>query len=193
MGVTILAILAIVVVVLLIALTRFLRTPAGGIARLFSVVAMGALPAVWLLGMLIYADSEMKKVSFCTGCHEMQAYAQSLEVEDDESLAASHYRNNRVDQKKACYKCHTNPGLLGYLDAKMRGMHDVRLHYFASVPDEFELAEPYRNAVCLKCHGEAENFLQGEGHQYPETLIEELKAEEMSCLDCHDVGHILGD
>ena len=193
MSATILTVLAVVTIVLLVALTRFLRTPATGIARVFSAVAMGLLPAVWLLGMLVYADSEMKKVSFCLSCHEMHAYGQSLEVDDDEALSASHYRNNRVDRTKACYTCHTNPGLLGYFDAKMRGIHDVRVHYFGEAPEEPELVEPYRNAVCLKCHGEAENFLEGYGHQYPETLIDDLKAEETSCLDCHDVGHILED
>ena len=193
MSVTILAVFAVIIVVLLVALTRLLRTPSTGVVRVFSVVTMGALPAVWLLGMLVYADSEMKKVSFCTSCHEMHAHGRSLEVGDDEVLSASHYRNNRVGRKKACYTCHTNPGLLGYLDAKMRGMHDVRVHYFGKAPEELELVEPYRNAVCLKCHGEAENFLDGAGHQYPETLIDDLEAEEMSCLDCHDVGHILED
>jgi nitrate/TMAO reductase-like tetraheme cytochrome c subunit len=193
MIVTILSVFAAVIVVLLVALTRFLRTPSTGVVRVFSVVAMGLLPAIWLMSMLVYADSEMKKVSFCTSCHEMYAYGKSLQVDDDEALSASHYRNNRVNRKKACYTCHTNPGLLGYVDAKMRGMHDVRVHYFGKAPDELELVAPYRNAVCLKCHGEAENFLNGDGHQYPETLIEDLKAEEMSCLDCHDVGHILED
>ncbi|HYW68785.1 MAG TPA: NapC/NirT family cytochrome c [bacterium] len=193
MAATILIVLAAVIVVLLVVLTRFLRTQAGGTARVFSVLAMGALPALWLMAMLVYADSEMKKVSFCTSCHEMYAHGNSLEVDDDESLVASHYRNNRVDRKKACYTCHTNPGFLGYLDAKMRGMHDVRVHYFGRAPEELELVEPYRNAVCLKCHGKAENFLEGDGHQYPETLIDDLRAEEVSCLECHDVGHILED
>ena len=193
MGTTILAVLAAVIIVLLVALTRFLRTPATGVVRVFSVIAMGALPALWLMSMLLFANSAMTKVSFCSKCHEMDPYVASLEVDDDESLAASHYRHNRVDKKKACYTCHTNPGFLGFLDAKMRGMHDVRVHYFGKAPEELELVEPYRNAICLKCHGEAENFLEGDGHQYPETLIDELKAEEMSCLDCHDTGHILED
>ena len=191
MAVTILAVLAIVIIVLLVALTRFLRTPSTGVVRAFSVVAMVALPGLWLLGMLVYADSEMKKTSFCLSCHEMHAYGNSLEVDDEGSLAASHYRNNRVDQSKACYTCHTNPGFRGYVDAKLRGVHDVRVHYFAKAPDELELVAPYRNAVCLKCHGKAKNFLEGYGHQYPETLIDDLKAEEMSCLSCHDPGHIL--
>ena len=160
---TILAVLAVIIVVLLLVLTRFLRTPSGGIARMFSVVAMFALPAVWLLGMLVYADSEMKKVSFCTSCHEMYAHGNSLKA-GDESLAATHYSNNRVDRKKACYTCHTNPGFVGYVDAKLRGIHDVRVHYFGKAPEELELVAPYRNAVCLQCHGEAENFLTGYGH-----------------------------
>jgi nitrate/TMAO reductase-like tetraheme cytochrome c subunit len=192
MVVTILAILGLVAIVLLVILIRFLRVPSSGVARALSVVAMGAVPAVWLLGMLLYADNQMHRVSFCTSCHEMYAYGNSLHVDDDESIPAVHFRNNLVPQEKACYTCHTNPGLLGYIDAKMRGMHDVRVHYFGKAPDQLELVAPFRNAVCLQCHGEAQSFLEGAGHQYPETLIDELKAEEVSCLDCH-VGHILED
>ncbi|MFH1865922.1 MAG: NapC/NirT family cytochrome c [Candidatus Eisenbacteria bacterium] len=193
MSATLLAVLAVVIVVLLIVLTRFLKTPSTGAARVFSLVAMMALPALWLLGMLAYADSEMRTVSFCTSCHEMHAYGNSLEIEGDGSLAAAHYRNGRVDRTKACYTCHTNPGLVGYLDAKMRGMNDVRVHYFGKPLEELELVEPYRNAVCLKCHGVTGGFLEGYGHKYPETLIDDLKAEETSCLDCHGAGHILED
>jgi nitrate/TMAO reductase-like tetraheme cytochrome c subunit len=192
MAVTILAVLAIVVIVLLVVLTRFLRTPSSGVGRAFSVVAMVALPGLWLLSMLVYADTQMKKTSFCLSCHEMHAYGASLEA-DDGSLAATHYLNNRVDRSKACYTCHTNPGLSGYVDAKLRGLHDVRVHYFAEAPEELELVAPYRNAVCLECHGEAQNFIEGYGHQYPETLIDDLKAETTSCLDCHDTGHTLED
>jgi nitrate/TMAO reductase-like tetraheme cytochrome c subunit len=79
------------------------------------------------------------------------------------------------------------------MDAKLRGLHDVRVHYFGKAPEELELVAPYNNAVCLKCHGEAKSFLEGGGHQYPETLIDELKAGEMSCLDCHDIAHYLED
>ncbi|MFH1689793.1 MAG: NapC/NirT family cytochrome c [Candidatus Eisenbacteria bacterium] len=193
MSATILAVLAVVTIVLLVVLTRFLKTPSTGAARAFSLIAMVALPALWLLGMLAYADSEMRTVSFCTSCHEMDAYGTSMEIEGDGSLAAAHYRNGYVDRTKACYTCHTNPGFAGYVDAKMRGMNDVRVHYFGKPLEELELVEPYRNAVCLKCHGEVEGLLEGSWHQYPETLMGELKAEEMSCLDCHGAGHILED
>jgi nitrate/TMAO reductase-like tetraheme cytochrome c subunit len=192
MSVTILAVFAAVMILLLVSLTRALKSPSTGFARSLAVVAMVLLPLVWLLAMLVYADSEMKKVSFCTSCHEMKPYGESLH-DDDEPLSASHYQNNRVDKKKACYVCHTEPGLLGYMGAKLRGLHDVRVHYFGKAPEELELVAPYDNAVCLKCHGEAKSFLEGGGHQYPETLIDELKAGEMSCLDCHDIAHHLED
>jgi nitrate/TMAO reductase-like tetraheme cytochrome c subunit len=190
---TTLAIIAVIAIIALLVLVRFLRTPATGVARVFSVVAMIAIPGVWLMGMLAYSDSQMHKVSFCLKCHEMQPYGESLKVEDDESLPAAHYRNNRVPQEKACYVCHTNPGFLGYVDAKLRGVHDVRVHYFGKAPDQLELAAPFRNAVCLQCHGEAENFLKGMGHQFPKSLINDLRAEKTSCLECHDVAHILED
>jgi len=193
MSVTILAVFAAVAVLFLAVLTRVIKSPSTGFARSFAVVAMVLLPSVWLLAMLVYADSEMRKVSFCTSCHEMDSYGRSLHVDDDEPLSASHYQNHRVDTKKACYVCHTEPGLLGYMDAKLRGLHDVRVHYFGKAPEELELVAPYDNAVCLKCHGEAKTFLEGGGHQYPETLIDELKTGEISCLDCHDIAHSLED
>lgn len=192
MVVTILVVLAVVTVALLVVLTMAIRSRSTSIGRTFAVVAMVALPGVWLLGMFAYADSEMKKVSFCTSCHEeMGAYGASLENDEYGALAATHYLNSRVDRKKACYVCHTEPGLKGYVDAKLRGLHDVRVHYFGDAPEELELVKPYDNAVCLSCHGEAQNFLEGMGHQYPETLIDDMKAGEVSCLDCHGPAHSL--
>ncbi len=193
MSVAILSVLAVVTIALLVVLTRFLKTPSTAAVRVFSPVAMVVFPALWLVGMLAYADSEMRTVSFCTSCHEMQAYGNSLESVGEGSLAAEHYRDGYVDRTKACYTCHTNPGLAGYVDAKMRGMNDVRVHYLGEPSGELELVAPYLNAVCLKCHGEAEGFLDVAGHQYPETLMDELRTEETSCLDCHGAGHILED
>jgi nitrate/TMAO reductase-like tetraheme cytochrome c subunit len=192
MVVTTLAMIAVIAVLALIVLIRFLKTPATGLARVFSVVGMILIPGAWLLGMLAYADSEMHKTSFCISCHkEMGAYGRSLQNDEDGALSAVHYLNNRVDQDRACYECHTEPGLRGYADAKLRGLHDVRVHYFGRAPEKLELVAPFNNAVCLKCHGKAKSFLEGAGHQYPDTLIAELKAGEVLCLDCHEPGHSL--
>jgi nitrate/TMAO reductase-like tetraheme cytochrome c subunit len=192
MAVTILAVFAAVTILLLLVLASLLKSLSPGFGRVLALVLMVALPGAWMLGMFAYADSEMKKVSFCTSCHqEMGAYGESLKNDEYGALAATHYLHNRVDQKKACYVCHTEPGLRGYVDAKLRGLHDVRVHYFGEAPDELELVKPYSNTVCLSCHGEAQNFLEGMGHQYPETLIDDLKAGEVSCLDCHGPAHSL--
>jgi nitrate/TMAO reductase-like tetraheme cytochrome c subunit len=189
---TILTVSAAVVILLLVGLTRAIRTPSSSIGRTYAVVAMIGLPGVWMLGMFAYADAEMHKTSFCISCHEeMGVYGRSLQNDQYGALAAVHYLNNRVDQERACYTCHTNPGFSGYVDAKLRGLHDVRVHYFGKAPDTLKLVAPFRNAVCLQCHGESKSFLEGMGHQFPPTLIDDLKAEETSCLLCHSPAHSL--
>ncbi len=170
-----------------------MRTLSTRRERFLALVAMGAFPMMWFLGMVGYTDASTKKSAFCIQCHEMKIYGESLHVDDDESLAAIHYRNGLVDRKKPCYACHTAPGLRGLAVAKFKGVHDVYVHYLKEVPEEIEHHGPFDCASCLACHGESESFLEGWGHSSPPTLIDDLKSGEFSCLDCHDLAHILDE
>ncbi len=177
-----------VLIVLLLVFRRTMKSLATRPERILAFLAMAVLPALWLAGMMGYADHEFKKVSFCTQCHEMWEHGASLTSDSDESLAAVHFRNNLVDRETACYKCHTRPGLAGLVEAKKKGLHDVYAHYLGESPEVLEIHGEYDTHICLKCHGEAESFLTGWGH---EAILEELQSGEMSCLECHDVAHEL--
>lgn len=187
----VLTIAAVVLLVLLAFLWRMrsnLTTPVG---RALSLGTMALLPALWVAGVLLSSDARIKKVSFCTRCHEMAQYGESLLVDDDESLPAVHFRNGLVPREKACYTCHTRHGLIGYAEAKLAGLHDIYVHYVREVPERIHLQSEYPTEICLHCHAEAQSFLKGRGHQHPKTLLDDLKSGEVSCLECHDVAHEL--
>lgn len=152
-------------------------------------VAMVALPGLWTLGMLVHADGQMRSTGFCLSCHEMAPYGESLSSGDGDALARQHYGNGWVDAEKACYVCHTSPGVSGFVDAKLTGLHDVRVHYMGTVPDTIRLVDPYPNDICLSCHGGEPVFEDSPGHRYPETLRDDLTQDRTSCLECHGPGH----
>lgn len=156
----------------------------GGKALAF--VAFFALPlAITGLGANGHME-QSKSTEFCLSCHVMEPYGTSLRVDSEEHLAAVHYQNNLVPQKKACFTCHTQYTMYGDFAAKLNGMKHVWVYYTGQTPEKLELYEPYQNRECLSCHGGARSFLEGEVHV---DFIEELKSGETSCLECHDVVH----
>ncbi|MDJ0840091.1 MAG: NapC/NirT family cytochrome c [Acidobacteriota bacterium] len=156
-------------------------------------VAIGSLvfapmPLVYGLGVTLHSLNAMKSVEFCGSCHVMDAYIDSLHVEDAESIPAIHYQNNWVPQENACYDCHSEYSMFGDIKAKLNGLKHVYVNYVTGPPEEIELYQAYRNEDCLHCHGPAKNYQSGEDHV---DNAEEIKTGETSCLDCHDVGHVL--
>jgi nitrate/TMAO reductase-like tetraheme cytochrome c subunit len=145
-------------------------------------------PLFWGLSVVSQGLNNMKTVDFCNSCHVMEAYTHSLNVDDEESLPAIHYQNNYVDRATACYDCHTEYTMFGDVKAKIGGLKHVWVNYFGTIPENIELYKPYQNRDCEHCHGTAKNYL--ETH---EDDLQDIKNGEYSCLDCHDVGHVLKD
>ena len=145
-------------------------------------------PVCWGGAMVLHGIGQMTEESFCQSCHVMEAYSASLRVDDMDSLPASHFQNNYVPQKTACYDCHTQYTMFGGVKAKISGLKHVWVNYVTGVPDEIKLYEPYSNRDCLRCHGTAKNFLESEDHV---DDLEDIKSGELSCLDCHDTGHVM--
>lgn len=181
---------ALIAIVPLVALRSSMRTRGTLARKLFTFVAMCVLPGLWLLGMLAYADMSMRKTSFCLSCHEMEPYGQSLISDGREALASAHYRGGRSNRERACYVCHTKPGLSGYVDAKLMGLHDVRVHYFGDVPDTLTIRGGYDVSICLECHGETENFKEQPLHR---AVMSDIESGDVSCLDCHGAAHKLDE
>jgi nitrate/TMAO reductase-like tetraheme cytochrome c subunit len=161
----------------------------GDRSRSFAVLMMVALPALWVVGALAYADRATKTTSFCLKCHEMQPYGESVKSAN-ESVPSTHYRNEWVDRETGCYVCHASPGLAGAAVARMKGLRDVFVHFVGEVPDPIELDAPYDATICLSCHDRDEAFLELPAHR---ALAEASRGGEVTCGGCHVVAHALAD
>ena len=156
-------------------------------------VALGGLtfavfPLAWGFAVILHGLNSMKSVEFCNSCHVMEAYVASMKVDDPESIPAVHYLNNWVPQEQACYDCHSEYSMFGDIKAKFNGLKHVYVNFIGGPPSEIKLYQPYRNKDCLRCHGPAKRFLESEDHV---DDMEDIQSGELSCLDCHDVGHVL--
>lgn len=164
-----------------------------GHMSIVSRVAMGLLifailPVSWSFAVVIHGLNSMKAVVFCNSCHVMEPYVASLQVDNPESIPAIHFQNNWVPQKKACYDCHSEYGMFGDIKAKLNGLKHVYVNFISGPPDKIKLYKPYQNRDCLHCHGPSKRFRENEDHA---DNKQEIESGETSCLDCHDVGHVL--
>jgi cytochrome c-type protein NapC len=154
--------------------------------------AMFVVPAA-LVVPATQADLEhMRSRDFCVTCHEMKPYSDSLLSDNEESVPALHYQNNRVPQRTACYSCHTDYTLFGGTRAKLTGLRHMYVHYFKGAPaaGQIKLYGKFNTQNCLYCHGPAKNFLESKTHTR-KTSIEDMRSGKKSCLDCHDVTHVI--
>ena len=127
-----------------------------------------------------------KSTEFCLSCHPMASYGQSLNIDDPAYVPAQHYQNNRIPRAQACFTCHTDYTMFGDVNAKLRGIKHLYVYYFKPIPDKITLYQPYKNRECLHCHANARAFEESSPHQ---DMREQLTANDMSCLACHDKIH----
>lgn len=159
----------------------------SAVSRLgFGGVVFAWFPLFWGAAMVQHGLHEMKRVDFCNSCHPMEAYIGSLQSDNAESLPALHFQNNYVDQKTACYACHTEYSMFGDVKAKLTGLKHVWVYYFGKIPDKIELYNPYANRDCERCHATSKKYLDAH-----EDDLEDIRKGEYSCLECHDTGHVL--
>lgn len=155
--------------------------------RCFALFAMGLFPCLWLLGAIVYDLQRMTTVDFCATCHTMDGYRESMEADDEDSLVSNHYLNNRVPRHAACYECHADhTPISGPIKTKLNGLREAFIEYFGETEMPLKAAKPFTNANCLHCHEGARNF---EGAH--EDALAELHSGEMTCMECHDVAHVL--
>lgn len=105
--------------------------------------------------------------SFCGSCHYMTESKESWEVSE-------HY-----DAAK-CLDCHADPGMIGYLMAKMNGVKELYVHMTQDVTRERILAMDVHvnKESCIQCH---QNVMDDSTHKLHES---------MECGQCHiGIGH----
>ncbi|MBF0313697.1 MAG: NapC/NirT family cytochrome c [Oligoflexia bacterium] len=134
---------------------------------------------------------QMKSVKFCSGCHEMDFFVKSLSTADNDVLAAVHYQNNYVPQKKSCYACHTDYSMFGEINAKIGGMRHLLVHYLGSGNKKPKLYQPYNTNNCLYCHESSKRFRISKSHNKETSPLPDIISGKKSCLTngCHDVAH----
>jgi cytochrome c-type protein NapC len=182
-SVTGLVLFAIALVLLVIWRPRMLGRRSGKVLAFMALFLVPALAST--LGTGLHLE-KAKTTEFCLSCHEMQPYGESLMLDDSEYLPAAHFQNHRVPADSACYACHTDYTMFGGVNAKMRGLRHLWVHYVSKAPAKLALYEPYNNRECLHCHGGARSFEESELHA---DIRGELASGEMSCLDCHESVH----
>ncbi len=161
---------------------------AGRVFAFFAVVAVPA--AVGFMGLDAHVERS-KTVAFCTSCHVMERYGQSLHVDDVDHVPAKHYQYGRVPRETACFSCHTNYTMYGDFNAKLRGLRHVWVQYLGTVPEHIKLYSPYHNRECLHCHEGARSFVEAVTHKSEPGRLENIRDNKLSCLTkgCHDVVH----
>lgn len=160
----------------------------GQRGKMLAFCAFFVLPVLALVGGASEKMESSKTTEFCLSCHEMEPYGRSLYVDDEEYVPARHFQKRLIDRQVACFTCHTDYTMFGDLQAKLRGMRHVYVHYLGTIPEQIALYTPYQNRECLHCHAGARGFEESWAH---EEDMGALVASEMSCLEsgCHEVIH----
>lgn len=177
----------IVLSIILIALLQIrpsITAAQGG--KIIAFIAFFILPIVaTVLGASIHLE-QSTSTQFCLSCHVMEAHGKSLYIDDPSYLPAAHFQNNRIPKEQACFTCHTGYTMFGDVNAKIRGLRHIYVYYLGTIPDKLALYEPFKNRECLHCHANARSFEETTPHK---EMREQLVANDMSCLTCHNKVH----
>lgn len=135
------------------------------------------------LGVLTYSIMNYtSQPNFCTSCHEIRAAVTTWNVGPHKSVT--------------CLDCHSNPGKVGYVIRKVRGLGEVYLHVTKQIPTT--LVAKYNIQTCIVCHTgnnkdypKAKNLKLPPGDPLaPAVSHTEILQSNTSCHVCHkNVGH----
>ena len=163
--------------------------------RLFQKLPRGLLRwscAGFLAGMLfaclaaagVHGSSE---TSFCASCHEMKDTYRELQ-------ASKHWKN-RSGTESQCSDCHISRGLAGLIEAKWKGLGEVKVHFLGKPsqhPAEWgarrlemrkRLVADMPQENCTGCHSVDRMVPSNREAEVAHKTI----TPGMRCLDCHSV------
>lgn len=135
------------------------------------------------LGILTYLTMHYtSQPTFCASCHEIRTAVSTWSVGPHKSVT--------------CLDCHSNPGRVGYVIRKVRGLGEVYLHVTKQIPTT--LVAKYNIQTCIVCHTgnnkdypKAKNIKLPPGDPLaPPVSHTETLQNNISCHTCHiNVGH----
>lgn len=141
------------------------------------------VPGLLTASTAVVAIHRAESLEFCSSCHTMTPWVENLTGPDSDSLASEHYKNRWI-QKDQCYTCHTNYGLFGPVEAKIKGVRHV-IAYYVGDTSPIKLYDPFPNENCLHCHLDAKGFREDSNHD----PLEDILSGEDRCVDCHENLH----
>jgi nitrate/TMAO reductase-like tetraheme cytochrome c subunit len=150
---------------------------------LFTGICLLPTPVMFLSTAVGLEQS--KNVEFCASCHVMNPFVDDLKNPASKTLAAVHYKNRYI-QREQCYRCHTDYGILGTMEAKMSGLGHIWKAGTGSYKLPIKMSKPYNFAICLDCHADSAKFDKEAAHI---GVVKETAAGIGNCLDCHDAPH----
>jgi cytochrome c-type protein NapC len=178
-------VIVLTIILIGILLIRPSITAAQG-GKIIAFLAFFLLPIVaTVLGASIHLENSTS-TQFCLSCHVMESHGNSLYIDDPTYVPAAHFQNNRIPKEQACFTCHTDYTMFGDLNAKLRGVKHLYVHYFKAPPKKLALYEPFKNRECLHCHANARSYEESTPHK---EMKEQLSSNDMSCLTCHSKIH----
>jgi nitrate/TMAO reductase-like tetraheme cytochrome c subunit len=128
---------------------------------------------------------QSKNVEFCMSCHVMKPFVDDLKNPASKTLAALHFKNRYI-QREHCYRCHTDYGILGTMEAKKQGLGHIWKAATGSYKLPIKMSKPYNFTICLDCHADSAKFNKEAAHA---GVVQETLASKCNCLDCHDSPH----
>jgi nitrate/TMAO reductase-like tetraheme cytochrome c subunit len=150
---------------------------------LFTGICLLPTPVMFLSTAVGLEQS--KNVEFCMSCHVMKPFIDDLKDPASKTLAALHYKNRYI-QREHCYRCHTDYGILGTMEAKKEGLGHIWKAGTGSYQLPIKMSKPYDFAICLDCHAGSAKFNREAAH---DGVVNDTIAGKGNCLDCHDSPH----
>jgi len=134
------------------------------------------------LGLVIFgvvgAVAGMKYSSrpdFCTNCHLMKPAVAAWASTPHKGVT--------------CLDCHADPGTVGYVKQKMRGLQELYIYLSGGYDGKFEVK--FNTVNCINCHSKTSKFETAkdvtsiEGPRAPAFPHLQFVERNTSCVDCH--------
>ena len=151
--------------------------------RSFKRIVLITAISLVALGSLTYLTMHYtSQPNFCASCHEIRAAVTTWNVGPHKSVT--------------CLDCHSNPGKVGYVTRKVRGLGEVYLHVTKQIPTT--LVAKYNIQTCIVCHtGNNKDYPNAKNLNLPlgdplapAASHTEILQKNISCHVCHiNVGH----
>lgn len=179
------ALLAGALAIVIIGYAAFVRRELDSTGKWLLLIGLVILPLFVSLSGTAIVMEQSKQVAACASCHTMHPFVNDLKDPESETLAARHYQNRWIPDHQ-CYSCHTDYHIFGKARAKLEGVRHLLTFYTGRYKLPIRMAAPYRNSICLHCHGEAKSYLGAEIHR---EISAEILSNNTSCVECHGPAH----